>query len=44
MRSRARKGITLFESVAALTIVGGTSEMARYLIAASALPDIKLNL
>ena len=34
----------IFRDARALTIVGGTSEMARYLIAAGALPDIKLNL
>jgi alkylation response protein AidB-like acyl-CoA dehydrogenase len=34
----------IFRDARALTIVGGSSEMARYLIASSALPDIKLNL
>jgi alkylation response protein AidB-like acyl-CoA dehydrogenase len=34
----------IYRDARALTIVGGTSEMAKYLIAASALPDIKLNL
>jgi alkylation response protein AidB-like acyl-CoA dehydrogenase len=34
----------IYRDARALTIVGGTSEMAKYLIAAGALPDIKLNL
>jgi alkylation response protein AidB-like acyl-CoA dehydrogenase len=34
----------IYRDARALTIVGGTSEMAKYLVAASALPDIKLNL
>jgi len=34
----------IYRDARALTIVGGTSEMAKYLIAASVLPDIKLNL
>lgn len=34
----------IYRDARALTIVGGTSEMAKYLIAASALPDVKLNL
>jgi alkylation response protein AidB-like acyl-CoA dehydrogenase len=34
----------IYRDARALTIVGGTSEMARYLIAASVLPYIKLNL
>ncbi|TLY73551.1 MAG: acyl-CoA dehydrogenase, partial [Gammaproteobacteria bacterium] len=34
----------IYRDARALTIVGGTSEMVKYLIAASALPDIKLNL
>jgi alkylation response protein AidB-like acyl-CoA dehydrogenase len=34
----------IYRDARALTIVGGTSEMAKYLIAAGVLPDIKLNL
>ena len=34
----------LYRDARALTIVGGTSEMAKYLIAARDLPDIKINL
>ena len=34
----------IYRDARALTIVGGTSEMAKYLVAASALPAIKLNL
>ena len=34
----------IYRDARALTIVGGTSEMVKYLIASSALPDIKLNL
>ena len=34
----------LYRDARALTIVGGTSEMAKYLIASRDLPDLKINL